>query len=55
MPFKFGVLEVRPVFFETGFYPFRGGLGATIVKPDFGELAQTSRGGLIDPVLTLLA
>ena len=26
---------------------------ATIVKPDFGELALTNRGGLINPVLTL--
>ena len=32
----------------------QGGSQATIVKPDFGELALTNRGGLINPVLTFL-
>ena len=36
-----------------GFCLFRGVSWATIVKPDFGELALTNRGGLINPVLTL--
>ena len=56
MPFKIGVLaEALSNLggFDTGFCLFRGGSGATIVKPDFGELALTNPGGLINPVLTL--
>ena len=39
--------------YETGFSLFRGVLGATIVKPGFGELDLSNRGGLIHRVLTL--
>ena len=40
--------------FRNEFLLIRGGSQAIIVKPDFGELALTNRGGLINPVLTLL-
>ena len=33
---------------ETGFSLFRGVLGATIVKPGFGELALSNRAGFIN-------
>ena len=39
--------------YETGFSLFRGVLGATIVKPGFGELDLSNRGGFINGVLTL--
>ena len=35
-------------------FPYSGGF-ATIVKPGFGELALSNRGGLINRVLTFLA
>ena len=38
---------------KTGFSLFRGVWGATIVKPGFGELALSNRGGLINGFLTL--
>ena len=39
--------------FDTGFCLFCEVSQATIVKPDFGELALTNGGGLLSPVLTL--
>ena len=39
--------------YETGFSSFRGVLGATVVKPGFGELDLSTRGGCINGFLTL--